>query len=124
MPVVHPADLWQETKRWYQIGAELGRFQDRAGRDMVLAMTHEEAIGDLVRKEIRSYRQLPQLVYQLQTKWRDEPRPRAGLIRVREFTMKDSYSLDADWAGWTSSIGRTTAPIFAFTAAAVCRRSR
>ncbi len=99
MPVVHPADLWQETKRWYQIGSELARFQDRAGRDMVLAMTHEEAIGDLVRKEIRSYRQLPQLVYQLQTKWRDEPRPRAGLIRVREFTMKDSYSLDADWDG-------------------------
>jgi prolyl-tRNA synthetase len=99
MPVVHPADLWQETKRWYQIGPELARFQDRAGRDLVLAMTHEEVIGDLVRHEIRSYRQLPQLLYHLQTKWRDEPRPRAGLIRVREFTMKDSYSLDADWEG-------------------------
>lgn len=99
MPVVHPADLWQETGRWQQIGAEMGRFQDRAGRDMVLAMTHEEIIGDLVRKEVRSYRQLPALLYHIQTKWRDEPRSRAGLIRVREFTMKDSYSLDADWEG-------------------------
>jgi prolyl-tRNA synthetase len=99
MPVVHPADIWKETGRWYQIGAEMGRFQDRAGRDMALAMTHEEVIGDLVRKEVRSYRQLPLLLYHLQTKFRDEPRPRAGLIRVREFTMKDSYSLDADWEG-------------------------
>ncbi len=99
MPVIHPADIWQESGRWFQIGPEMGRFKDRAGRDMALAMTHEEIVGDLVRKEIRSYRQLPALVYQLQTKFRDEPRPRAGLIRVREFTMKDSYSLDADWDG-------------------------
>ena len=99
MPVVHPADIWKETGRWYEIDAEMGRFKDRSGRDMVLAMTHEEVIADLVRREIRSYRQLPQLVYHLQTKWRDDPRPRAGLIRVREFTMKDSYSLDADWTG-------------------------
>lgn len=99
MPVVHPADIWKETGRWYEIDAEMGRFKDRSGRDMVLAMTHEEVITDLVRREIRSYRQLPQLVYHIQTKWRDDPRPRAGLIRVREFTMKDSYSLDADWAG-------------------------
>ncbi len=99
MPVIHPADLWKETGRWYQIGAEMGRFQDRGGRDMVLAMTHEEVVGDLVRKEIHSYKQLPQLIYHIQTKWRDDPRPRAGLIRVREFTMKDSYSLDADWEG-------------------------
>jgi prolyl-tRNA synthetase len=99
MPVVHPADIWKETKRWYQIGAEMGRFVDRTGHDMALAMTHEEVMGDLVRKEIRSYRQLPLLVYHIQTKWRDDPRPRAGLIRVREFTMKDSYSLDADWEG-------------------------
>lgn len=99
MPVVHPADLWKETNRWYQIDASLSRFQDRAGRDMVLAMTHEEVVTDLVRREVRSYRQLPMLIYQIQTKWRDEPRPRAGLIRVREFTMKDSYSLDADWEG-------------------------
>lgn len=99
MPVIHPADLWKETNRWYEIGKEMGRFQDKAGRDMVLAMTHEEVIADLVRKEIRSYRQLPQLLYHIQTKWRDDPRPRAGLIRVREFTMKDSYSLDAEWEG-------------------------
>lgn len=99
MPVIHPADIWQETGRWQQIGAEMGRFKDRAGRDMALAMTHEEVVTDLARKEIRSYRQLPTLIYQIQTKWRDEPRPRAGLIRVREFTMKDSYSLDSDWEG-------------------------
>ncbi len=99
MPVVHPAEIWKESGRWYTIDAEMGRFQDRNGREMVLAMTHEEIIADLVRKEIRSYRQLPQLLFHFQTKWRDDPRPRAGLIRVREFTMKDSYSLDADWAG-------------------------
>ena len=99
MPVVIPGDLWKESGRWYGIDAELGRLKDRAGRDMVLAMTHEEVVTDLVRKEIQSYRQLPQLIFHLQTKWRDDPRPRAGLIRVREFTMKDSYSLDADWEG-------------------------
>jgi len=99
MPVVHPADLWKETGRWYQIGSEMGRFHDKNGRDMVLAMTHEEVIADLVRTEIQSYKQLPRLLYHIQTKWRDDPRPRAGLIRVREFTMKDSYSLDADWEG-------------------------
>ncbi len=99
MPVIHPADLWKETGRWYQIGGEMGRFKDRVGREMALAMTHEEVVADLVRKEVRSYRQLPMLVYHIQTKWRDDPRPRAGLIRVREFTMKDSYSLDADWDG-------------------------
>ncbi|HET92117.1 MAG TPA: proline--tRNA ligase, partial [Chloroflexi bacterium] len=99
MPVVHPADIWKETRRWYEIGAEMGRFQDRNDRDMALAMTHEEVIADLVRGEIQSYKQLPRLLYHIQTKWRDDPRPRAGLIRVREFTMKDSYSLDADWEG-------------------------
>ena len=99
MPVVHPAEIWKETGRWYKIDAEMGRFQDRSGRDMVLAMTHEEVVADLTRKEVRSYRHLPRLVYHIQTKWRDDPRPRAGLIRVREFTMKDSYSLDADWDG-------------------------
>ena len=77
----------------------MARFKDRAQRDMVLGMTHEEVIADLVRQEIRSYRQLPCLLYQIQTKFRDEPRSRGGLIRVREFTMKDSYSLDADWEG-------------------------
>ena len=99
MPVVHPADIWQETGRWSQIGAEMARFKDRTGHDMVLAMTHEEVVTDLARREIQSYRQLPQLIYQIQTKFRDDPRPRAGLIRVREFTMLDSYSLDRDWDG-------------------------
>jgi len=99
MPVVHPAEIWQETGRWYEIGAEMGRFRDRNGRDMVLAMTHEEVVADLVRREVRSYRQLPRLVYHIQTKWCDDPHPRAGLIRTREFTMLDSYSLDADEAG-------------------------
>lgn len=99
MPVVHPADLWQQSGRWYKIDDELGRFQDKNGRPMVLAMTHEEIATDLARREIHSYRQLPQLVYQIQTKWRDDSRPRAGLIRAREFTMLDSYSLDADEAG-------------------------
>ncbi|HEY6041529.1 MAG TPA: proline--tRNA ligase, partial [Anaerolineae bacterium] len=99
MPVIHPADLWKETGRWYQVGSEMGRFKDRGEHDMALAMTHEEVVTDLARKEIRSYKQLPQLIYHIQTKWRDDPRPRAGLIRVREFTMLDSYSLDADEAG-------------------------
>ena len=99
MPVVHPADLWKETNRYDQIGPELGRFKDRNDHDMVLAMTHEEVVADLVRREVQSYRQLPRLVYHIQTKWRDDPRPRAGLIRVREFTMIDSYSLDAGWDG-------------------------
>ncbi len=99
MPVVHPASLWQETGRWYKIGSELGRFKDKNDRDMVLALTHEEVVTDLARREIRSYRQLPRTVYHIQTKWRDDPRPRAGLIRAREFVMKDSYSLDRDDAG-------------------------
>jgi prolyl-tRNA synthetase len=99
MPVANPAEVWQATGRWYSIGPEIVRFKDRKERDMVLAMTHEEVVVDLCKTEIRSYRQLPQLVYHIQTKFRDDPRPRAGLIRVREFTMKDSYSLDADDAG-------------------------
>lgn len=99
MPVIHPAELWKESGRWYQIDAELGRFKDRAKRDMVLAIRHEEVIADLVRREVRSYRQLPKLLFHIQTKWHDDPRPRAGLIRAREFTMIDSYSLDADWNG-------------------------
>jgi prolyl-tRNA synthetase len=99
MPVVHPADVWQESGRWYKIDDELGRLLDKNGRDMVLALSHEEIVTDLARREIQSYRQLPQLVYHIQTKWRDDPRPRAGLIRAREFTMLDAYSLDTDWVG-------------------------
>ncbi len=99
MPVVNPAEIWKETGRYYTIDKELSRFKDRVGRDMVLAMTHEESVTAVAAGAIDSYRQLPQLVYQIQTKWRDDPRPRAGLIRVREFTMKDSYSFDADHEG-------------------------
>lgn len=99
MPVVHPAEVWKATGRWHAIGPEMVRMKDRRERDLVLAMTHEEVVSDLCKSEIRSYRQLPQLVYHIQTKFRDDPRPRAGLIRVREFTMLDSYSLDADDEG-------------------------
>jgi prolyl-tRNA synthetase len=99
LPIVHPAELWQLSGRYQAIGAELTRFQDRRDRDMVLAMTHEEVVASLAASEISSYRQLPKLVFQIQIKWRDDPRPRAGMIRAREFTMKDSYSLDLDEAG-------------------------
>ncbi|MBN2618812.1 MAG: proline--tRNA ligase [Spirochaetales bacterium] len=97
MPVVHPADTWKETNRYFEIDKELTKFNDRWGRDMVLAMTHEEIATTLIKSEIISYKQLPQTIYQIQTKWRDDARPRAGLIRVREFTMKDSYSAAANW---------------------------
>ena len=99
MPVVQPAEIWQKTGRWSDIGDELLRFEDRRETPMVLAMTHEEVVASLAHTEIHSYRQLPQTVYQLQTKFRDEPRARGGLIRVREFVMKDSYSLDLDEEG-------------------------
>ncbi len=103
MPVVHPADIWRASGRYDAIGPELTRFKDRNGRDMVLAMTHEEVVGLLLADVIRSYRQLPQQVYHFQTKWRDEPRARGGLIRVREFVMKDAYSADRDQAGLDAS---------------------
>ena len=99
MPVVNPGDIWKETGRFYSIDKEMTRFKDRRDSDMCLAMTHEECCTDLGRNIIDSYKRLPLLVYQLQAKWRDDPRPRAGLIRVREFTMKDSYSFDKDQEG-------------------------
>ncbi len=99
MPVVHPAELWKESGRYFKIGPELVRFKDRGDRDMVLAMTHEEVVASLLRDLVRSYRQLPIMVYHFQTKFRDEPRSRGGLIRVREFVMKDAYSCDRDDAG-------------------------
>ncbi len=99
MPVVHPAELWQESGRWYGVGPELVRMKDRSGRDMVLAMTHEETVTELARRYIDSYKQLPLVVYHIQTKFRDEPRSRAGLIRVREFIMKDAYSFHSDSQG-------------------------
>ncbi|MBI2781457.1 MAG: proline--tRNA ligase [Chloroflexi bacterium] len=99
MPVVHPAEVWKESGRYFKIGPELVRFKDRGERDMVLAMTHEEVVALLLRDIVQSYRQLPMIVYHFQTKFRDEPRSRGGLIRVREFVMKDSYSCDLDDAG-------------------------
>jgi prolyl-tRNA synthetase len=99
MPVVHPADIWKASGRYDAIGPELTRFKDRAGRGMVLAMTHEEVVGLLLADIVKSYRQLPVMLYHFQTKWRDEPRARGGLIRVREFVMKDAYSCDRDEAG-------------------------
>ena len=99
MPVVHPAEVWKESGRYAKIGPELVRFKDRGERDMVLAMTHEEIVAILLRDIVQSYRQLPMIVYHFQTKFRDEPRARGGLIRVREFVMKDSYSCDLDYAG-------------------------
>jgi prolyl-tRNA synthetase len=96
MPVVHPADLWKQSGRWHDVGPEMVRFRDRMDHDMVLAMTHEEIVADLAAAHVSSYRDLPQLVYQIHTKFRDEPRSRAGLIRVREFAMKDAYSLHCD----------------------------
>ena len=92
MPVVQPAELWQESERWEQYGPELLRFKDRGNRDFVLGPTHEEVITDLVRREISSYKQLPLNLYQIQTKFRDEVRPRFGVMRSREFVMKDAYS--------------------------------
>ena len=92
MPVVLPGDLWKESGRWDAVGSELLRIKDRAGMDMLLAMTHEEAAVHLARSEALSYSKYPFMIYQIQTKFRDEPRSRGGLIRVREFTMKDAYS--------------------------------
>ena len=92
LPVAQPAELWIESGRYAKIGDDLARFRDRGGRAMVLAMTHEEAVTDLAHAFIESYRQAPQMLFQIQTKFRDEPRPRGGLIRLREFLMKDAYS--------------------------------
>jgi prolyl-tRNA synthetase len=99
MPVVHPGDLWKPSGRFQTIGPEMARLTDRRDRTLVLAMTHEEVIASLAASEIQSWRQLPRLVFHIQLKFRDDPRPRAGLIRAREFTMKDAYTLDRDEAG-------------------------
>ncbi len=98
MPAAVPAELWQESGRWQKYGPELLRFKDRKGADFLIGPTHEEVVVDLVRRDVKSYRQLPQNLYQIQTKFRDEVRPRAGLMRGREFIMKDAYSFDVDEA--------------------------
>jgi prolyl-tRNA synthetase len=103
LPIVLPAELWQETHRWDEYGKELLRFKDRHNRDYCMGPTHEEVITDLVRKEVRSYRQMPLNLYQIQTKFRDEIRPRFGVMRAREFIMKDGYSFDVDEKGMEES---------------------
>ncbi|GAB4539091.1 MAG: proline--tRNA ligase [Thermodesulfovibrionia bacterium] len=103
MPGLHPAEIWQKTGRWSDIGDEMFRLKDRGKRDMCLGMTHEEIITWLASMEIRSYKELPQIWYQIQTKFRDEARPKSGVLRTREFLMKDSYSLDRDEAGLEES---------------------
>jgi prolyl-tRNA synthetase len=106
MPVLHPAELWQQSGRWYDIKDEMFRLKDRHGRDMCLGMTHEEVVAWMASREIRSYRELPQIWYQIQTKERDEARPRSGVLRTREFWMKDSYTLDTDDAGLDAAYER------------------
>ncbi len=103
MPVLHPAEIWQQSGRWDAIGGEMFRLKDRNQRDMCLGMTHEEVVAWLASREIRSYRDLPQIWYQIQTKERDEARPRSGVLRTREFLMKDSYTLDPDQAALDTS---------------------
>jgi len=103
LPTIHPAEIWEESGRWTTMGQNMFRLQDRKGAWLCLGMTHEEVMTDIARKELRSYKQLPQIWYQIQTKFRDEPRPKAGLLRVRQFIMKDAYSFDIDAAGLDKS---------------------
>src|SRR6185437_12440290 len=97
MPAIQPAELWAESGRLESMADVLVHFQDRREREFVLGPTHEEVVVDLFKRQVQSYRDMPVLVYQIQTKFRDEARPRGGLMRVREFTMKDAYSFDTDW---------------------------
>src|SRR6185503_1860186 len=99
LPAIHPAELWKESGRFEVMGDNLFKLRDRKNTEMCLGMTHEEVVTSIARHSINSYRQLPQVWYQIQTKFRDEARPKSGLLRVREFTMKDAYSFDVDWAG-------------------------
>lgn len=103
LPAIHPAEVWKESGRWKVMGDNMFRLRDRKGTDMALGMTHEEVFTSIARSSINSYRQLPQVWYQIQTKFRDEARPKSGLLRVREFTMKDAYSFDVDFAGLDKS---------------------
>src|SRR5690242_15023227 len=103
LPALNPAEVWQESGRWDVMGANMFRLKDRWQRDYCLGMTHEEIMTFIARGELRSYKQLPQIWYQIQTKFRDEPRPKSGLLRVRQFIMKDSYSFDLNQAGLDES---------------------
>ena len=106
LPALQPAELWKESGRWDVMGDNMFRLRDRNGRDLCLGMTHEENMTALARGELRSYKQLPQIWYQIQTKFRDEPRPKSGLLRVRQFIMKDSYSFDLNPAGLDQSFDK------------------
>jgi len=103
LPALHPRELWEASGRWQVMGDNLFRLKDRKGAELCLAMTHEENMTEIARRELRSYKQLPQIWYQIQTKFRDEPRPKSGLLRVRQFIMKDSYSFDMDPEGLDAS---------------------
>jgi prolyl-tRNA synthetase len=103
LPAIHPKELWEQSGRWTGMGDNMFRLKDRKGADLCLGMTHEEIMTSIARSELRSYKQLPQIWYQIQAKFRDEPRPKSGLLRVRQFTMKDSYSFDMDKAGLDKS---------------------
>src|SRR5688572_28777991 len=103
LPALHPAELWQESGRWSAIGDDMFRLKDRKDTDMCLGMTHEEVFTAIARNEIRSYKQLPQVWYQIQIKFRDEARPKSGLMRLRTFIMKDAYTFDVDWEGLDKS---------------------
>ncbi|HZR56412.1 MAG TPA: proline--tRNA ligase [Terriglobales bacterium] len=103
LPALNPREIWEASGRWSVMGDNMFRLKDRKGADLALGMTHEEVMTDIARKELRSYKQLPQIWYQIQTKFRDEPRPKAGLLRVRQFIMKDAYSFDIDAAGLDTS---------------------
>jgi prolyl-tRNA synthetase len=103
LPALNPREIWEASGRWDVMGDNMFRLKDRKGADLCLGMTHEEVMTDIARKELRSYKQLPQIWYQIQTKFRDEPRPKSGLLRVRQFTMKDAYSFDVDRAGLDKS---------------------
>ena len=106
LPALNPAEVWQESGRWAGMGDNMFRLKDRKGAELCLAMTHEEVMTSIARNELRSYKQLPQIWYQIQTKFRDEPRPKAGLLRVRQFIMKDAYSFDIDAAGLDESYNK------------------
>jgi prolyl-tRNA synthetase len=103
LPAIHPKEVWEQSGRWTGMGDNMFRLKDRKGADLCLGMTHEEIMTSIARNELRSYKQLPQIWYQIQNKFRDEPRPKSGLLRVRQFTMKDSYSFDIDKAGLDKS---------------------
>ncbi|MGB8260313.1 MAG: proline--tRNA ligase, partial [Terracidiphilus sp.] len=103
LPAIHPREVWEQSGRWTGMGDNMFRLKDRKGADLCLGMTHEEIMTAIARNELRSYKQLPQIWYQIQTKFRDEPRPKSGLLRVRQFTMKDSYSFDIDKDGLDKS---------------------